>query len=133
MKYLYKLFDYVEFKCSNCNKKLLREFLCFLEERGYELSESAEVLSEFFETRYFREKTKTTQMNYRRDLKNFIEYVYQSEGNALYPSYLDEISTTQRRLKQLQRGEEGTEDEGEELDEEYKEFLRRYEELEAKQ
>lgn len=142
MKYLYKLHEYETTERSNCNKKLLREFLAFLEENEYGLEESAEHMYDFTETAWFHERAKTTQRNYRRDLKRFVEWLYSSENKALYPRFTEqEYKKTwngQEKLEEIQRRMQKKEAEQEaedtvERDAEYDAFLKRYEEIGGKE
>ncbi len=142
MKYLYKLHEYETTERSNCNKKLLREFLAFLEENDYKLEESAEHIYDFTETQWFSERAKTTQRNYRRDLKWFVEWLYNSENKVLYPPFTEQeykktwngqekLEEIQRRMKKKEAEQEA--EETVERDADYEAFLKRYEEIGGKE
>ena len=135
MRYKQKFFEYVEFRCGNCNKKLIREFVSFLEEEGYELRESAEAIPLFTETEWFSNRTKSTKQNYMRDLKRFAEYVYSSEDEALYPEFVrqqykwDGMEKLERIKKRMIKQEQQDKDQSVVEDEDYKAFLMKYEKL----
>lgn len=132
---------YTEETNNKGSRKLLREFVDFMEHNEYPLNESAERITEFTETRWFRDKSRQTQRNYFRILRDFVEYVYKEEHYPLYPSFMvQEYDDTFQKLLEIKENMNNETEEEEEVmrridektREEYEDFLRRYEEMEAR-
>ena len=121
----------------NTKYKLLREFMRFVQDEGYDLSDIILAKQMFTQTGYFLSYTKSTQTVYRAELNKFVAFVYQYEEQQMFPEHHVEVVVPVEKKEQPVTEEEirekSIEEEIREANGEYKEFLRKYQEWRGKE
>lgn len=122
----------------NTKYKLLREFMSFVQDEKYDLSDIILAKQMFTQTSYFLSKTRSTQTVYRAELNKFVAFVYTYEEQQMFPEHHVEVVVPVEKKEQPvteeATGEEKSiEEEIGEAKGEYKEFLRKYQEWRGKE
>lgn len=129
IKYIDKVYNYCDIQRNSPNRKLLKEFVIFLEKQDIRLESSGDAISLFTEEQFFLSKKQSTQENYIRELKRFVQYLYESEGYSL-PSDLKIRTDSINRIKNCTKQNTNTRTNNTVvIDDEYNQFLRKYDRL----
>lgn len=135
-KYLRLIIEFSKHRV-NTKYKLLREFMSFVQEEEYDLSDIILAKQMFTQTSYFLSKTRSTQTVYRAELNKFVAFVYQYEEQQMFPEHHVEVVVPVEKKEQPVTEEEvrekSIEEEIREANGEYKEFLRKYQEWSGKE
>jgi len=122
----------------NTKYKLLREFMSFVQEEEYDLSDIILAKQMFTQTPYYMSKTESTQTVYRAELNKFVAFVYQYEEQQMFPEHHVEVVVPVEKkevavTEEVTGEEKSIEEEINEANGEYKEFLRKYQEWRGKE
>ena len=123
----------------NTKYKLLREFMSFVQDEEYDLSDIIYAKQMFTQTPYYLSKTRSTRNVYRAELNKFVAFVYQYEEQQMFPEHHTEVVVTPVMKEEPVTEEEPVveektlEQEIGEANGEYKEFLRKYMEWRGKE
>lgn len=112
----------------NTKNKLLYEFLYFVQNKRSDLSELANLKHEFMNTMYMKSKTRNTQQVYSRELNRFVTFIEQIGELSVFQMEHESSIVEPMITKPIVYYAEEKEDDVEE-DQEYLEFLQRYEKL----
>ena len=152
------LYNYTEIRKKSPNRKLLTQWITYITENQIPTPKIHQHIIKFIQnTPYMQNKTPTTKQNYTSELNNFTEYIYHTEGyHYETPAYHRNLSTKfikgtiknttkshdegkrknakQKELERLSRWDKlrrgGSDGDVEVVvDDEYRDFLERYERL----
>ena len=133
-KYKQHLYNYVELLRSSPNRKLLKTWVDYLEEINIKEGECYNKIDEFLQEHPITENKKpSTLQRYEREIRKFTEYIYQMETWKLPRKEEDKQDIKDKHSKHKTMSNTGNESTNtNEIDEEYKAFLEKYEQITRK-
>lgn len=133
-KYKQHLYDYVELRRSSPNRKILKAWVDYLEEICISDGECYTMIDTFMSDDPITcNKKPSTIQRYEKEIRRFTEYVYQMEGWTLPVTEEENKKELHDKLAKHRLASDNKDSVDTIVDDEYKAFLERYEQLTKRQ